>query len=100
MEDSRMKRPFVLATIFGAKARTVLAVPLRLLSMDVAPVRILHLEERHPSLDRRVGHHDVDLAVIPFDPVGDLAQRADVPDVHLDGFTAPSEGSDQPDRVV
>lgn len=33
MEDSRMKRPFFRATIFDAKARTVLAVPLRLLSI-------------------------------------------------------------------
>ena len=28
-----MKRPFLRATIFGAKARTVVAVPFKLLSM-------------------------------------------------------------------
>ena len=81
-----MKRPFFRATIFGAKARTVLAVPLRLLSITSRQSAVLHLQQRHPALDGGVGHHDVDLAVVALDLVGDLAQRGDVADIGLDGL--------------
>jgi len=95
-----MKRPFFLATHLRRERADGVGGAVEIVVDDVAPVRILHLEERHPSLDRRVGHHDVDFAVISLDLIGDLAQRADVPDVRLDGFTASSEGFDQPDRFV
>jgi hypothetical protein len=99
MEDSRMKRPFFLATIFGAKARSV-GGAVKIVIDDVAPVGILHLQERNPALDRGVRHHDIDLSVVALDLVRDLAQRADVPYVRLYSLTAPAERFDDPDRMA
>jgi hypothetical protein len=55
--------------------RSADACPVQIVVDDIAPIRILHLQKRHPALDRRVRDGDVDLAVVPFDSVGDLAQR-------------------------
>ena len=87
------------ATIFGAKARIVLAVPFRLLSITSSPVAVLHLQQRLPALDGGVGHDDVDLAVIALDRARDPAQGGDVADVGLDGLGAAAIALDVAHRL-
>ena len=95
-----MNRPFFLRDHLRREGADGVGGAVEIVVDDVPPVRILHLEERHPALDRGVGDHDVDLAVVLLDLVGDLAQRGDVADVRLDGFAVPPECLDQPDRLV
>ena len=82
MEESTMMRPYLRSTMCGAKARIVLAVPFRLLSITSRQSRVLHLQQRHPALDRGIGDDDVDLAEILARSASAMcAQRADVADV-------------------
>lgn len=52
----------------------------------VPPIGIVHLQQRLPALDRGIGDHDVDLAMLAHDLVGNLPQPADVTNVGLDAI--------------
>jgi hypothetical protein len=42
---------------------------------DIRPIRILHLQQRHPALDRGIGHHDIDSPTALLDTTWSAAAR-------------------------
>jgi hypothetical protein len=60
----------------------------------IAPVRVFHLEERLPALDRRIGDDDVDLSELLLRLIGDPPERHDISDIGANGFGASPQRAD------
>ena len=65
---------FVLRHHLGREGTNGVGRAVQIVVNHVAPVGILHLQERDPALDGGVGHHDIDLAVASVHIIGDAAQ--------------------------
>ena len=63
-----MIRPLLARHHLGREGADGVGGAVQIVVDDIAPVGVLHLQQRLPALDRGIGDHDVDLAVVAVRP--------------------------------
>ena len=83
----------------GTKGADCIGCAIEVVLDLVPPIDVFHFQQRLPTLDGGVGDHNVDLAVVAFDHVGNSAKGCDIADIGLHGRSAATIVADLGNRL-